>query len=71
MQVSQYSESGWETYSTTTGPDGSWRVDEVLPSTYVVSFENPATSRRQWAYGQGTADGAPSVSWSPRAPRSP
>lgn len=52
--VSQYSEEGWESYSAITGPDGSWQVDEVLPSTYVVMFENPTTSRRQWAYGQGT-----------------
>ena len=58
VTVTQYSEEGWESYSTTTGPDGSWRVDEVLPSTYVVSFENPNTSRRQWAYGKGTSEEA-------------
>ncbi len=60
VQVSQYSEDGWESYTATTGPDGSWRVDEVLPSTYVVRFENPDGTRRQWAYGKGTSEDAKS-----------
>jgi hypothetical protein len=45
-------------YGATTGTDGRWRVDDVHPSDYRVSFTNPAGTRTQWAYGKNTADGA-------------
>ncbi|MFC4070712.1 MSCRAMM family protein [Actinoplanes subglobosus] len=45
-------------YGATTAADGTWRVDDVHPSDYRVSFTNPAGSRTQWAYGKSTAGGA-------------
>jgi protocatechuate 3,4-dioxygenase beta subunit len=55
VQIRQDSENSITSYDAVTGPDGSWRVDEVYPASYLVSFENSASSRRQWAYGKGNA----------------
>ncbi|GIE28919.1 hypothetical protein Ait01nite_019640 [Actinoplanes italicus] len=45
-------------YGATTGPDGTWRVDDVYPGEYQISFTNPAYSRTQWAYGKTSRDDA-------------
>jgi hypothetical protein len=45
-------------FETTTGADGAWSVEGVFPGSYVVSFVQPDYSRRQYAYGKGTAAAA-------------
>jgi protocatechuate 3,4-dioxygenase beta subunit len=55
VRIIQDAEDSIASYDATTGPDGGWSVDGVLPATYLVSFESPSSSRRQWAYGKGSA----------------
>jgi hypothetical protein len=39
-------------YGATTGSDGTWRIEDVHPGDYQVSFSNPSGARTQWAYGK-------------------
>jgi hypothetical protein len=45
-------------YGATTGSDGTWRVDDVYPGDYQVSFSSPSGSRTQWAYGKTSREAA-------------
>ncbi|WP_433793570.1 carboxypeptidase-like regulatory domain-containing protein [Actinoplanes sp. CA-252034] len=45
-------------YGATTGADGRWRVDDVFPSDYRVSFANPSGTRTQWAHGENNSGDA-------------
>jgi protocatechuate 3,4-dioxygenase beta subunit len=57
FQVYLSSTDEQHTYGTTTDSDGAWRVDDVQPADYRVSFSNPAGARTQWAFGKsGAAD---------------
>jgi 5-hydroxyisourate hydrolase-like protein (transthyretin family) len=54
-------------FETTTGEDGTWSVEGVFPVDYVVSFIKPDYSRRQYAYGKGTAAAADPITVEPGA----
>ncbi|MFD1368775.1 carboxypeptidase regulatory-like domain-containing protein [Actinoplanes sichuanensis] len=58
FQVYLTSTDDEHTYGTSTGSDGSWRIDDVRPGDYQVSFTNPSGSRNQWAYGKTTREAA-------------
>ncbi|GAA1618463.1 carboxypeptidase regulatory-like domain-containing protein [Actinoplanes couchii] len=45
-------------YGDLTGADGSWRVTDVHPGDYRVSFHNPSWSRTQYAYGKTRSEDA-------------
>ncbi|WP_328463325.1 carboxypeptidase regulatory-like domain-containing protein [Actinoplanes sp. NBC_00393] len=45
-------------YGDLTDSDGRWRVTDVQPSDYRVSFNNPSWSRTQYAYGKSKAEDA-------------
>jgi hypothetical protein len=45
-------------YGGTTGSDGTWRIDDVYPGDYQVSFSNPSAARTQWAYGATSREAA-------------
>jgi hypothetical protein len=51
-------------YEAETASDGTWRVDGVFPGEYLVSFVKPDWTRRQYAYGKGTAAAADRVTLS-------
>jgi hypothetical protein len=48
-------------YGAVTGSDGEWRVDDVQPADYRVSFSNPSMARTQWAYGKSVAADAQAI----------
>ncbi|SFF41293.1 Carboxypeptidase regulatory-like domain-containing protein [Actinoplanes philippinensis] len=58
FQVSVTSTDDEHGYGATTTADGSWRVDDVFPSDYRVSFTNPSGSRTQWAHGRSNSGDA-------------
>jgi hypothetical protein len=58
FQVYVTSADDQQSYGTTTGSDGTWRIDDVQPGDYQVSFSNPSGARTQWAYGKTSREAA-------------
>ncbi|HYN92528.1 MAG TPA: carboxypeptidase regulatory-like domain-containing protein [Pilimelia sp.] len=49
-------------FGTTTDDDGYYRVSDVPPGSYLISFTDERTGRRQYAYGKETAAAADRIS---------
>lgn len=48
----------YEQLETTTRADGTWTLPTVYPGDYLVTFQNSASGRAQWAYGRTSPESA-------------
>ncbi len=58
VTVTLASEDNWVQFNATTGANGTWRVRDVPPGDYRVSFAGPDGGRTQWAHGKNSEDAA-------------